>query len=907
MAYSDPAYDEVNALLDKLERQLSREYELAAAQMQKKAREYFDKFTAQDKKQRALLEAGEITQKEYADWRRRVMLNGSHWSNMRDTLAQDATNADMIAMSIVKQYMPEAYAIGHNYGTYEIEHGTALDTSYTLYDRATVERLWRENPKLLPDPAPNSKTARKLKENKDLRWNSQHIQSAVTQGILQGKPLNDVAMSLMQITDMDYNAAKRNAGTMMTSSQNGGRIDSYERAESMGIEVKKTWIATLDGHTRSSHIYLDGQTRDIDEPFESELGELMFPGDPNGEPSDVYNCFIGETNIASDSKIIRGYKHQYDGELITVKTATGVSFTCTPNHPILTDRGWVGAQFLNKSDNIIVTLGRYGKFSRTYPHINHIHSRIDTIFKSVEVMGIKRTCRLGVNFHSDIPTTDVEIVTQKRFLRNNGNARVNESSNKLVFKSSNKTFMCKSAFVKHIGSIFSSLLCFVCGFGKLFSFFLSSLRHSEIHSLRPIALLNACGMKPLNNDVTGTAKLVGECLNGFSGIVFSDNITSVNRSISNCHVYNLQTENGYYFANNIIAKTGENKVKTERKYTDIYAIVHNCRCTLISQIKGFERDPSDLGLRHDEALASMTYEEWKGEHIEQEQAPQTAQTVDNSPKPLENPTIDDIDDKIKEWETFSDNSLSLDDWAKAEEEIQKLTEQKKQLILEEVQRKENEQKEIIKNRMIEKGFFDNGEAFVAQYNFDDVSAENLATIEKAYDKVFERYPQLKGKFAGIDLWDSDNPDNAAAETDMQGGLISFNPRYWKTNKVVETAKEQFEKGKLAVNSPEGLAMHEIGHAIDSLTKNRWDIAENRVKVYSGNIKTTSENGYFMRKVYHQAGVDKAELSKYISLYGTYNDEEAFAECFGAYMTGSKRNVVIDTFGKLFEELMEGWK
>jgi hypothetical protein len=290
MAYSDPAYDEVNALLDKLERQLAREYELAAAQMQKKAREYFDKFTAQDKKQRALLEAGEITQKEYADWRRRVMLNGSHWSNMRDTLAQDATNADMIAMSIVKQYMPEAYAIGHNYGTYEIEHGAAIDTSYTLYDRATVERLWRENPKLLPDPAPNSKTARKLKENKDLRWNSQHIQSTVTQGILQGKPLNDVAMSLMQVTEMDYNAARRNAGTMMTSSQNGGRIDSYERAESMGIEVRKTWIATLDGHTRSSHIYLDGQTRDIDEPFESEIGELMFPGDPNGEPADVYNC-----------------------------------------------------------------------------------------------------------------------------------------------------------------------------------------------------------------------------------------------------------------------------------------------------------------------------------------------------------------------------------------------------------------------------------------------------------------------------------------------------------------------------------------------------------------------------------------------------------------------------------------
>lgn len=44
------------------------------------------------------------------------------------------------------------------------------------------------------------------------------------------------------------------------------------------------------------------------------------------------------------------------------------------------------------------------------------------------------------------------------------------------------------------------------------------------------------------------------------------------------------------------------------------ANVWNCRCTMTSQIKGFERDPSDLSLRPYHKLGSMTYDEWKEAH-----------------------------------------------------------------------------------------------------------------------------------------------------------------------------------------------------------------------------------------------------------------------------------------------------
>lgn len=44
------------------------------------------------------------------------------------------------------------------------------------------------------------------------------------------------------------------------------------------------------------------------------------------------------------------------------------------------------------------------------------------------------------------------------------------------------------------------------------------------------------------------------------------------------------------------------------------ANVWNCRCTMISQIEGFERDVTDLSLRNTSKLGDMSYDEWKKAH-----------------------------------------------------------------------------------------------------------------------------------------------------------------------------------------------------------------------------------------------------------------------------------------------------
>ena len=89
---------------------------------------------------------------------------------------------------------------------------------------------------------------------------------------------------------MDYNAAVRSARTATTAAECAGRIGTYKYAESLGIQLKQMWRATLDGRTRHAHRLLDGQIVDIGQPFEVDGYELKYPGDPSAPGYLIYNC-----------------------------------------------------------------------------------------------------------------------------------------------------------------------------------------------------------------------------------------------------------------------------------------------------------------------------------------------------------------------------------------------------------------------------------------------------------------------------------------------------------------------------------------------------------------------------------------------------------------------------------------
>ena len=276
---TDEGYIETEELLFEMTAELESIYGQAYDEIYQKAMKYLSWFLAADVLKHQKMEQGLIDEEEYNRWRRTAMLTGRNAYAMADNLATDLTNINQIAASVINSYMPEVYATNANWTEFTIEKALKVETSFTLFDEQTVERLVRDKPDLLPKAA--------VDIPKDKQWNKVNINSAITQGIIQGETTDEIAKRLAAVTDMSKNAAVRNAATMTTSAQNGGRVDSYKRAQDMGISLKQRWIATLDGHTRPTHRQCDGEIREVGKKFSNGL---LFPGDPNGAPAEVYNC-----------------------------------------------------------------------------------------------------------------------------------------------------------------------------------------------------------------------------------------------------------------------------------------------------------------------------------------------------------------------------------------------------------------------------------------------------------------------------------------------------------------------------------------------------------------------------------------------------------------------------------------
>lgn len=279
---ADYGHRETDKRLEALEKRVAAVYKQASEEMQQKLAQWYKDFERLDKQKAALVDAGKLPKADYLAWRKGKMVESGRLKALVDTLTADYVNSDKIAMQIVRGDLTEVYAINANYAAYSIERDTGFDLSWTLYDHSAVERMIREDPDLLPLPSVNIPL--------DERWNRQHLNNAITQGILQGESIPHIAERLQRILGMDHTAAVRSARTATTAAECAGRINTYKYAESLGIEMQQEWVATLDDRTRHEHRILDGQRVDIGEAFEVDGASIRYPGDPQAPGYLVYNC-----------------------------------------------------------------------------------------------------------------------------------------------------------------------------------------------------------------------------------------------------------------------------------------------------------------------------------------------------------------------------------------------------------------------------------------------------------------------------------------------------------------------------------------------------------------------------------------------------------------------------------------
>lgn len=290
MKKPDPAHVWTDEQLATLERRIAAEYKKAAYELQDKIDAYFESFKKRDAETKALIgtivNGREYTEQDYKQWRMAQIGRGKRFEALRDRMAERMTNANEVAAAYINDSTPGIYSLNRNYAAYTIEQQVGA-VGFDLWDEQTARRLIVEQPDLMPYYPPQ----RAVQRGFDLAWGKRQITAQVTSGILQGESIKHLADRLQtNITNMNRTSAIRAARTAVTGAQNAGRLGSYFQAEEMGIRLKKRWLSTLDGRTRHAHQLLDGQVQDNDKPFQSILGDIMFPGDPDAAPANVYNC-----------------------------------------------------------------------------------------------------------------------------------------------------------------------------------------------------------------------------------------------------------------------------------------------------------------------------------------------------------------------------------------------------------------------------------------------------------------------------------------------------------------------------------------------------------------------------------------------------------------------------------------
>lgn len=124
---------------------------------------------------------------------------------------------------------------------------------------------------------------------KDVKDLSKKIASEISRGITNGATYREIAKNVAGYANIPKNNAMRIARTEAHRIQETAASHAQAKAKARGADIVKIWDATLDSKTRTHHIKLDGQIRELDKPFEVAGLKAMRPGQ-FGRPEEDINC-----------------------------------------------------------------------------------------------------------------------------------------------------------------------------------------------------------------------------------------------------------------------------------------------------------------------------------------------------------------------------------------------------------------------------------------------------------------------------------------------------------------------------------------------------------------------------------------------------------------------------------------
>jgi len=282
-----------------------------------------------------------------------------------------------------------------------------------------------------------------------------------------------------------------------------------------------------------------------------------------------YNCFPAGVLVTGPTPIA-GTKRDYSGELVSIRTASGIELSFTPNHPILTRRGWVAGGLLHEGDYVIRSTGRKNADSAIDIDYNDVPALIEKIVESFDMVLVK-VPTAAKDFHGDGIGSKIHTVFTNGLLGSEVSTAFSEpliEQNFSMGASIDNSLTSKGGLDQRLIGTSATPNSFMRGSGIGASLFGSFLARLQDISFRVTTNVDTLFEQAIANDISGNAEKFSDSIFGLPIEIELDEIVDINRSVFDGQVYNLQTTHEWYVANSIIT--------------------HNCRCTSIPVVKGYD-------------------------------------------------------------------------------------------------------------------------------------------------------------------------------------------------------------------------------------------------------------------------------------------------------------------------------
>ena len=235
----------------------------------------------------------------------------------------------------------------------------------------------------------------------------------------------DLEMMVRELRELYPKAANRAELIARDQSNKANATVQRARQLELGI-VQAKWMHSHAGKTpRPSHVAANEKIYNVAEGCLID-GEFIFPGEE-------INCFTGDMPVAYlPGSLERLWRSFFDGPMIHIRMGSDL-LKGTPNHPILTARGWISLGELDYSDKVVCMVRERGDM------VDHNKDERVTTFEELfeacaGVFGNVRRNGMCFNFYGDIPNGDVdEIVIEENFLRDDFHSGISEDFGNLSF------------------------------------------------------------------------------------------------------------------------------------------------------------------------------------------------------------------------------------------------------------------------------------------------------------------------------------------------------------------------------------------------------------------------------------------------------------------------------------------